>query len=86
MGATGLVALLLLLTALAALGAFALVMALSRTTLASDDRLRLLAYAFSILAFVIANQSSESFGGSTLPVLWLVTALTLAQVDRCVRP
>lgn len=85
LGAVGLIALLLLLAALAALGVHALFAALTRPTLAVDDRLRLLAYPFSILAFVAASQSSDSFGGTTLPVLWLVTALTLAQVDRCAR-
>ena len=85
LGVAGLVALLLLLTALTALCAHALATALTRPALAVGDRLRLLGYPFSILAYVAASQSSDSFGGTTLPVLWLVTALTLAQVDRCAR-
>jgi len=85
LGATGLIALAFLLTALAALCAQALLTALTRPALATEDRLSLIAYPFAILAFVAASQSSDSFGGTTLPVLWIMTALTLAQIDRCSR-
>jgi len=83
LGVVGLVALTLLLVALAAIAGHALWPALTRSALASGDRLRLIAYPLAMLAYVAASQSSDSFGGTTLPVLWLMTALASAQVDRC---
>lgn len=82
MGMTGLIALIVLLTALAFPASRALFDALTRTSLTTGHRLRLLALPMGTAAYVAASQSSDSFGGTTLPILWLLAALTIAELDH----
>jgi O-antigen ligase len=44
------------------------------------------ATAAGCLAYIIANQSSDSFGPSTIPIFWIVLALTLVMAARPTAP
>jgi O-antigen ligase len=81
LGLTGLVALGALVLSVAWIAIASLWTALANRGLPSDDRLALIAYGLACLVYVGANQTSDSFGGTTLPTLWIVSALALAQLD-----
>lgn len=81
MGAVGLVALIALVSAWLTVAAFSLWIAYTRTRMPFADRLGLLAYPASLLLYVASNQSSDSFGGTTLPIAWIATAMALGHLD-----
>jgi len=81
LGVVGLVALATLLLAVGGIAAVSLVAAFARRRSPYPDRLRLIAYPLVLATYVVANQSSDSFGSSTLPLLWIVVAMALAQLE-----
>jgi O-antigen ligase len=86
MGLAGLVGLGALVTTVVALSVTSILWALTKTTLPRGQRLALLGVPVGLLAYIASNQSSDSFGGTTLPILWIGAAWTLAQLDHAGRP
>jgi O-antigen ligase len=82
MGVVGLAALGTLVLTLMALSTTSIFWALAKRGLPYADRLSLLVLPMSVLIYLASNQSSESFGGTTLPILWIAAAMTLAQLDH----
>ncbi len=82
LGFTGLLALTLFLLVLAGLASTSVVRGVFNRALSQYSRLMLIAVPFASALYVAANQSSDSFGGTTLPVLWLVVALNLAVLNH----
>jgi O-antigen ligase len=82
MGVAGVAALGALVAALAAIALFAAWLAVARPRLPYDVRLGLIAYPTASIVYLASNQSSDSFGGTTLPLLWATVALTIAHLDR----
>ena len=85
MGAGGLVALGLLLLAWLSLVSLSVWLAFTRRAMPFADRLALLAYSSSLTLYLASNQSSDSFGGTTLPIAWIATAMALGQVEVVLR-
>ena len=85
MGAVGVAALAALLGAWLALALTSAWVAYTERGAPFAERVSLLAYAASLLAYVASNQTSDSFGGTTLPIAWIVSALALARLDLSLR-
>ncbi len=85
MGVAGLVALGALVTAWLGLAAVSMWLASVARSAPFADRIGLVVYPASLLAYVVSNQSSDSFGGTTLPIAWIATALTLGHMDVVLR-
>ncbi len=80
------------LAALGALLAFVALVSLACVRLALrgpgqayPDKLSLIGYALACLTYLASNMSSDSFGGTTLPMLWFVAAASLARLDLALR-
>src|SRR5690625_895561 len=78
MGIPGLLSLALFLLVLTGLALASVARGIFDRSLPQYSRLLLTAMPVAMALYVAANQSSDSFGGTTLPVLWLVIALNLA--------
>lgn len=85
MGIWGLVALCFFLSILLWLVGWSLFTAFQSRKLGLHTRLGLIGSALASIQFVISNQSSDSFGGTTLPILWVLIALLLARWNLAVR-
>lgn len=81
LGLPGLMALLMLLFFTAVVALACIRSALRRPGPAYPERLSLIGYALACLAYVGSNMSSDSFGGTTLPMLWILLAASLARLD-----
>lgn len=85
MGAAGLVALGSLVTAWLGLASVSMWLAYAVRSAPFADRIGLFVYPTSLLVYIVSNQSSDSFGGTTLPIAWIATSLTLAHMDVVLR-
>lgn len=86
LGVPGLSALTLMLFTIFALGCASVWSALTSRFAALGARLLAVALPVGALGYVLANLSSDSFGGTTLPVLWVVVALLICQLKLMQRP
>lgn len=84
-GIWGLASLFVFLAVLACVIGSALLTALCRPNVTATARLGLIGSSLGIVQFVISNQSSDSFGGTTLPMLWILISMTLARLDLVLR-
>lgn len=85
LGIWGLLALLCFLVVLSCLVGAALLMAFGRSRLTVADRLGLIGCSLGVFQFMVSNQSSDSFGGTTLPLLWLLVGMCLGRWQTAAR-
>lgn len=81
LGLPGVAALSLLLVFIALIALACVRLVMRRPGPSHADKLSLLGYALAALFYVASNMSSDSFGGTTLPMLWFVLAMSLARLD-----
>lgn len=86
LGVLGVFALTLFLLSILVLGCVSIWTALTARTLPVADKLLAVALPIGFFSYVLANQSSDSFGGNTLPILWILASMTLAQLRLMRRP
>lgn len=78
-GLFGLASLTTFVTCIVALALIGFRTALSSTTAPFEQRALLLATSFACLSYLASNQSSDSLGGTTLNLLWVLLALLVVQ-------
>lgn len=80
LGVPGVLALALLLLSIFVLVCVTLWYAITARSVPFTEKLLSVALPVGVLSYVLANQSSDSFGGTTLPILWVLTSMLLAQL------
>jgi O-antigen ligase len=82
MGVPGLVAIVVMVTALLGLALHQMRIALSHSKASRVERLKLFGLAIGLISYVAANMSSDSFGPSTTPIFWILLGITVFQTRK----